>query len=108
MPALNCNGSIFYKNVQLLAYAYDIDIIGRTMRDVTAAFSAIEWKSAKMDRAVNNGKIKYMLSTIGVAAPRVGTQITANSYTFDVVKEFIHLGNAIATNKTSAWKSSAV
>ena len=35
------NGTIFCKSFQLLVYADDIDIIGRTMRDVTAAFSAI-------------------------------------------------------------------
>ena len=47
------NGTIFYKSVQLLAYADDFDIIGRTIRNVTAAFSAIErpttwsaWKSS--------------------------------------------------------------
>ena len=40
------NGTIFYKSVQLIAYADDIDIIGRTMRNVTAAFSAIERESA--------------------------------------------------------------
>ena len=36
------NGTIFRKSVQVLAYADDIDIIGRTKWDVTAAFSAIE------------------------------------------------------------------
>ena len=35
------NGTIFYKSVQVLAVAEDIDIIRRTMRDVTVAFSAI-------------------------------------------------------------------
>ena len=44
-------------------YADDIDIIGPTMRAVTAAFSAIERKSAKMGLAVNKVKTKYMLST---------------------------------------------
>ena len=72
------NGTIFYKSVQLLAYADDIDIIGRTMRDVSAAFSAIELESAKMGLAVNEGKTKYMLTTSGVV-PRMGSQITANS-----------------------------
>ena len=50
---VHCNGTIFYKSVQLLAYADDIDIIGRTMRNVNAVFSVIEWESAKMGLAVN-------------------------------------------------------
>ena len=76
------NGTIFYKSVQILAYANDIDVIGRMMRDVTAAFSAIERASAKMGLAVNEGKTKYMLTTSGVV-PRMGSQITANSCNFD-------------------------
>ena len=67
------------------------------MRDVTAAFNAIERKSAKMRLAVNEGKTKYMLLTIG-DMPRMWAQITANSYNFDVVKEFIYLRTAINTN----------
>ena len=66
------------------------------MRDITAAFSAIERKSVKMALAVNEGKTKYMLTTSGVV-PRMGSQITANSYNFDVVKDFIYLGTAINT-----------
>ena len=42
------SGTIFQKSVQLLAYADDIDIIGRTKRDVTGAFGAIELESTKM------------------------------------------------------------
>ena len=56
------NGTIFRKSVQLLAYAVDIDIIDRTKRDITAAFSAIERESTKMGLAVNEGKTKYMLT----------------------------------------------
>ena len=70
------SGTIFYKSVQLLAYADDIDIIGRTMRDVTATFSAIERESAKMGLAVNEDKTKYMLST-GGDVPHMGSQISA-------------------------------
>ena len=50
------------KNVQLLAYTDDIDIISRTKRDVTAAISAIERESTKMGLAVKEGEAKYMLS----------------------------------------------
>ena len=55
--------TIFQKSVQLLAYADDIDIKGRTKRDVTAAFGAIERESTKIGLAVNDGKTKYMFST---------------------------------------------
>ena len=91
------NGTVFYKSVQLLVYTDVIDKIGRTMRDVTAAFRALERESVKMGLAVNLGKTKYMLSTSGVV-PLMRSQITANSYNFDVVKEFIYLDSAINTN----------
>ena len=90
------NGTIFYKSIQLHAYAKDINIIGRTMRNV-AAFCAIARESAKICLAVNEGKTKYMPSTSGTES-RMGSQITANSYKFDVVKEFICLDTAINTN----------
>ena len=50
-----------------------------------------------MGLAVNEGKTKYMLTTSGVV-PRMGSQITANSYNFEVVKQFIYLGTAMNTN----------
>ena len=59
---VNRNGTIFQKSVQLLAHADDIDIIGRTKRGVTAAFSATERESTEVVLAVNEGKTKYMLS----------------------------------------------
>ena len=51
------------KSVQLLAYVDDINIIGNTKRNVTAAFSAIGRESTKMGRVVNEGKTKYILLT---------------------------------------------
>ncbi|XP_051864248.1 uncharacterized protein LOC127566265 [Drosophila albomicans] len=83
-------------SVKLLAYADDIDIIGRSKRDVTAAFSAIEKESAKVGLAVNEGKTKYMLST-SREARRLDSQVVADNYMFEVVKEFTYLGTAINT-----------
>ena len=51
------------KSIHLLAYAGDIEIIGRTKRDVTSAFSAIEREFTKMGLAVNEDKTKSMLWT---------------------------------------------
>ena len=50
-----------------------------------------------MGLAVNVGRTKYMLSTSG-DVPRMGSQITANSYNLDVVKQFMYLGTAININ----------
>lgn len=49
-------GTIFRKNVQLLVYADDIDIVGHTKRDVTTDFSAIKSESANMSLAVIEDK----------------------------------------------------
>ena len=85
------NGTIFRKTVQLLAYTNEIDIIGRSKRDITAAFSAIERESTEMGPAVKEGKTKYMLSTSRDLRP-IDSQITA-----DNGNEFIYLGSAATT-----------
>jgi hypothetical protein len=44
--AVNIRGIIFYKCIQILAYADDIDIIGRTQATMIEAFTSLE-KAAK-------------------------------------------------------------
>jgi sorting nexin-29 len=39
--AVNIRGVIFYKSFQILAYADDIDITGRTQSAVTEAFTSL-------------------------------------------------------------------
>ena len=58
------NGTIFYKSVQLIAC---VDDIGRTMRDVIAAFSVIERVSAKIGLVVVDewGPVSYGVSDHG-------------------------------------------
>ena len=51
--------ALFFK--LLASDVFRMDIIGRTKRDVTAAFSAIAWESTKMGLAVYEGQTKYML-----------------------------------------------
>ncbi|XP_060665561.1 uncharacterized protein LOC132797804 [Drosophila nasuta] len=87
--------------VQLLGYADDIDIIGRTKRDVTGAFGAIEKESAKARLAVNMEKTKFMVCS-SRESRRLDSQLTAENYSFGSVKEFIYLGTAItSTNDVS-------
>lgn len=95
---VNNRGTIFQKSVQLLAYADDIDIIGRTKRAVTGAFASIELEAAKMGLAVNEDKTKYMLSSRKESQHRrLGQNVTMDRYNFEVVKDFVYLGSTITT-----------
>lgn len=100
---VNTRGTIFQKSVQLLAYADDIDIIGRTQRDVNGAFVSVQAEAEKMGLAVNEGKTKYMLSTRkDTQHRRLGQNVSIDSYNFEEVKYFVCLGSAINTeNDTS-------
>ena len=49
-----------------------------------------------MGLAVNEDKTKYMFST-SRDERRIDSQITADNYTFDTVKEFIYFGSAVTT-----------
>jgi len=100
----NIRGTIFQKSVQLLAYADDIDIIGRTQRAVNEAFVSIESEAAKMGLAVNEAKTKCMLSSKKDSQHRrLGQNVTIGSYNFEVVRDFVYLGTAVSSrNDTSA------
>ena len=88
------SGTIFYKSVQLLAYADDIDIIGKTKRAVSAVFSDIEKESAKVGLMVNQAKTKYMHST-SQPTRRDNSQLIAGEYAFEAVKDFVYLGSLV-------------
>ena len=84
----------------MVAYADYIDINWRTKRVLTAAFSAFEREPTKMGLPVNEGKTKYMLLT-SRDMRHIDSQITADNYTFEIVKEIVYLGFAV-TSKNDA------
>ena len=60
---LRHSGTIFYKSVMTLAYADDIDIIGRSYYEIAMAFSKIAQEACSIGLAVNESKTKYLLSS---------------------------------------------
>ena len=94
---VNRNGTLYTKQDMLLTYADDIDIMGRTLRAVTATFEQIEKEFAKVGLAVNGEKTKLMVSTRKTS--RLGPTVELGNYSLEVVKDFIYLGTAI--NKTN-------
>ena len=90
---LRHNGTIFYKSVMPLGYADDVDIIGRSYREVSAAFNKFEEESKKLGLVVNEDKTKYFVSTTKEA--NLGATIVIDNYTFGVVKDFVYLGSSV-------------
>jgi sorting nexin-29 len=93
---LELNGSIFNKSTQLLAYADDIDIIGRNTRSITEAYSKLELEASRLGLLVNEDKTKLlMVAASDRTKQRVGQHLSVNGKCFEVVQEFKYLGSHI-------------
>jgi hypothetical protein len=59
---LQTTGTIYNKETQLLAYAYDIDIVGGSQSAVRNAYLALEGEAAKLGLKINEQKTKYIIA----------------------------------------------
>ncbi|GFT97691.1 reverse transcriptase domain-containing protein [Trichonephila clavipes] len=57
---LDRSGTLWNRSLQLLAYADDIDIIGRSEKAVKEAFQALEISATNMGLTINEDKTKFM------------------------------------------------
>ncbi|GBM36204.1 hypothetical protein AVEN_97571-1 [Araneus ventricosus] len=60
VSGLDRKGTLWNRSLQLLAYADDIDIIGRSERAVKEAFRALEISATDMGLSINEDKTKIM------------------------------------------------
>ena len=96
---LQTNGTIFNKLTQILAYADDIDIIGRSQAAVRDAYLALEREANKVGLHINENKTKYMIAAGTDRTIRdVGQSVAFGDKTFEVVKEFVYLGSLVTPN----------
>jgi hypothetical protein len=77
--------------VKILAYADDMDIIGRTKRAIREAFENLEGNAREMGLRVNEGKYKYMQVTTRPTGQKV------MNYESECVNEFKYL-DTLVTN----------
>jgi hypothetical protein len=59
---LQTTGTIYNKETQLLAYADDIDIDGRSQSAVRGAYLAMKIEAAKVELKINEQKTKYRIA----------------------------------------------
>jgi sorting nexin-29 len=89
---IQTNGTIFYKSVQLLAYADDRDIIARTQLSLEEAFLTLEDAARRMGLRIDREKTKYMITS--QSAKQSENTIIGN-YTFEVVQTLTCLGSSV-------------
>ena len=58
---INQRGNIFYKSVQILAYADDVDIISRSPKSLQEATIALDRAARMMGLEINQAKTKHMI-----------------------------------------------
>ena len=99
---INTSGNIFHKSVQILAYADDIDIIGRTPEDIREAFLALEDSAKRMGLRINEDKTKLMISSPTATLNQTTHTFNAATYRFEIVNSFVYLGSLVnAHNNTT-------
>lgn len=90
---IQLEGTVFNKSVQLLAYADDIDLIGRSLSAVKEAFISLEKAARDIGLRVNEEKTKYMCTETELL-----NQITVAGHTFEGVDSFVYLGSQVDRN----------
>jgi hypothetical protein len=90
---LQTTSTIYNKETQLLAYADDIDIVGRSQSAVQDAYLALEGEAAKVGLKINEQKTKYkIVARNDRKIHDVGQSVAIGEKHFEVVKEFVYLG----------------
>ena len=86
-------GSIFSKSTQVLAFADDIDIVGRNIRAVKDAYSKLEKEAKKIGLYVNVEKTKFLMVCPSQRSRTLaGSHLEIGEKKFEVVSEFPYLG----------------
>jgi sorting nexin-29 len=58
---INQHGNIFYKSVQILAYADNVDIVSRSPKSVQETTTALDEAARMMGLEINQAKTKCMI-----------------------------------------------
>jgi hypothetical protein len=100
---INTRGTIFYKSVQILAFADDIDIIGRTQKSKKEAFLNLERVAKMMNLPINQNKTKYMPVTKNEST-NGPVHIEIGSYKSETHVRWVPLSPRHGTSSGCGWK----
>ena len=100
--AINPGGTIYNRMTQILAYADYIIIISRSVPELQASFSQLEYEGTKVGLKVNTMKTKYMIASRDEHRWINITNITIQNEKFERVRSFKYLGSVITDNNLMA------
>lgn len=83
------DGNIMNRSVQILAYADDLDIIGRSRGDIERN-EELRRESDRFGLRINSDKTKYLVTTAKNKS-RVSRDLVCGDCTFEAVEEFKYL-----------------
>ena len=98
---IQTNGTIFYKSVQLLAYADDIDIIARSQVALREAFISLERAAGEMGLKINEEKTKYLTIRVNKNKNQL-KYCQIGNFNFESVHSFIYLGSLVNVNNDNS------
>ena len=100
---VNQNGLKLNGTHQLLVYADDVNILGRSLHPIRKSAEAAVIASKKMGLEVNAYKTKYLVMSRDQSAGRSHNIRTGNS-SFERMGQFIYLGKTLRNQKCIFWK----
>lgn len=90
---IETTGTIYQKSVQVLGYADDLDLIGRTFPAMEMAYLALENAARQAGLHVNMKKTKYLKASKNQSLQPQTVSVGNN--TFAAVKDFVYLGSTV-------------
>ena len=90
--SVHVTSTIFYKSVQLIGYADDINIMGRTKRAISEVYGELKEKAKEVGLNINVEKTKAMVQS---RRPGRGGTLTVGDHDIEVVRGFKYLGTVL-------------
>jgi len=90
--SVQTTSTIFHKSVQLIGYADDINIMGRTKRAISEAYGELKERAKEVGLIINVEKTKAMVQSRRLGK---GRTLTIEDHKTEVVRRFKYLGTVI-------------
>ena len=101
---INKGGSVYMRTLQILAYADDVNLTGRSTGQLNDAVVQMEEGANKAGLRINEEKTKYMIKTRNKVRFRNEKHLHVYNYEFERVGELKYLGSLITENSDNNTK----